>query len=154
MSADREALRAWLSLLATGGALKKSIDAAFRAHFGLSISRFDALAAIERAGPDGLRAGELSQRLMVTEGNVTQLTAALSENGLIWRSVCRSDGRVAIFRLTKKGQSVFADMAQAHRRWVGAAFADLTGAQLADFRKLLGKVNFTVERSGARKDAA
>ncbi|HOP20251.1 MAG TPA: hypothetical protein PK585_09235, partial [Amphiplicatus sp.] len=58
-----DAVRAWLQLLRIAGGLKKSMDARLRGRFGVSISRFDVMSALERAGADGLRAGELSQRL-------------------------------------------------------------------------------------------
>lgn len=152
MSADRDALRAWLSMLRSAEAIKKASDAKFRARFGLSLSRFDVLATLQRAGPEGLRAGELSQRLMVTEGNVTQVTASLTKDGLIRRLSSPQDGRVAIFQLTRKGEKLFLQMAEEHRGWVADVFADATPAQLAAFRKFLSKLNLP-DRTEARSEA-
>ena len=137
MSEDREALRAWLALLGASNAIKKGVDARLRQRFGLSISRFDVLAALDRAGEDGLTGGGLSQRLRVTEGNTTQVTAPLIEAGLVRRNVSPSDGRIAIFQLTKKGRALFARMADENRRWVAETFSPLTSAQIATLRGLL-----------------
>src|SRR5262249_27516661 len=93
-----------------------------------SISRFDVLAALDRAGEDGLTGGGLSQRLRVTEGNTTQVTAPLIEAGLVRRSVSPSDGRIATFQLTTKGRARFAPMA-ADNRWRAAAFRPTTPAK-------------------------
>ncbi len=60
MSDDRDALRAWLALLGASNALKKSVDTRFRSRFGLSISRFDVLSALDRAGPEGERFNHLA----------------------------------------------------------------------------------------------
>ncbi len=137
MKDGRDALRAWLALLGASNALKKSIDARMRSQFGLSISRFDVLAALDRAGKGGLSAGALSSHLKVTEGNTTQVTAPLIKDGLVRRMTSPNDGRVAIFALTRRGRRLFAAMAEANRGWVAEAFAALTPAQIATLRNLL-----------------
>lgn len=154
MTVGQDTLRAWLHMLKAANALKKSIDGKLRDEYGMSLARFDVLAALERAGPTGLRAGALSQRLMVTEGNTTQVTATLIRDGLIRRAVSREDGRVAIFKLTKKGEKLFADMAAANREWVAEAFSGFVRPELAAFRTLLDKLNLPLNKIDAGKDAA
>lgn len=140
MSADLDALRAWLAMLGATNVLKKRIDARMRARFGLSLSRFDVLAALDRAGEGGLNGVNLSTRLKVTEGATTQVTAPLIDQGLVRRDVDPCDGRAAIFRLTAKGKRLFADMAEQNRRWVGDAFQSLSPAQLGTLRRLLASL--------------
>jgi DNA-binding MarR family transcriptional regulator len=137
----RETLRAWLALLSAAERIKKDIDAKMRARFGLSISRFDVLAALDRAGDAGLTAGELTSHLKVTEGNTTQVTAPLIKDGLVRRTVSAEDGRVAIFALTKRGQRIFDDMAEINRTWVAEAFAPLGPAQISTLQALLHTLN-------------
>lgn len=139
-SADRDALRAWLDLLTASNTLKKEIDASLRREFGVSISRFDVLSALDRSGRDGLRAGDLAQSLLVTEGATTQVTAPLIRDGLVKRSPCSRDGRAAIFTLTKKGEKLFREMARVHRGWVADAFSNLTPTQIETLRRLLSKL--------------
>jgi DNA-binding MarR family transcriptional regulator len=153
MSDPREALRTWLALLGAAGALKKSVDARLRERFDLSISRFDVLSALERAGPEGLRAGALSQRLMVTEGNTTQVTAPLLRDGLVERRSTADDGRVAIFRLTRKGRALFERAAGAHRDWIAAAFAGLPNADAQSLRALVARLRVPDDRP-KEEDAA
>ncbi len=153
MSDDREALRAWLELLDASQGLKKAVDTGFRSRFRHSISRFDVLSALDRAGGEGLRAGALTERLKVSDGATTQVTAPLIREGLVKRIADPQDGRVAIFTLTKKGERVFADMAAAHRQWIDDAFAGLTPAQMKTLRRLLSQISpAAIARS--RKDAA
>lgn len=137
MGDDREPLRAWLDLLTVSTAIKKDVDARLRERFGLSLSRFDVMAALDRAGGAGLSGKELSARLKVTEGNTTQVTAPLIADGLVRRSVSAEDGRVAIFQLTPKGARMFTHMAGANRRWIAAAFGALSPAETANLRRLL-----------------
>lgn len=124
-------------MLGATNVLKKRIDARMRERFGLSLSRFDVLAALDWAGGDGLNGVSLSNKLKVTEGATTQVTAPLIGQGLVRRDVDPSDGRAAIFRLTAKGQRLFALMAEQNRQWVGEAFAPLSPAQLGTLRRLL-----------------
>jgi DNA-binding MarR family transcriptional regulator len=154
MSGDRDAVRAWLDLLGASNALKKSVDAAFRAEFGLSISRFDVLAALERAGREGLRARDLSERLMVTEGNTTQVTAPLAVDGLVERVSDPDDKRVVIYRLSKKGERLFVRMAARHREWIARAFCAFSPAHIATLRKLLSTIELPAGSPAAGKDAA
>lgn len=153
MKDQRESLRSWLALLGAAGAIKKAVDARFRERFGVSIARFDVMAALERAGAGGLRAGALSERLMVTDGNTTQVTAPLLRDGLIERRSSAADGRVAIFRLTRKGRALFLEMAAAHRVWIAGAFADLSGAETETLRTLAGRLRVPEDRQ-AKEDAA
>lgn len=156
-SADN-ALRGWLSLLSAANALKKTVDARLRAEFGVSISRFDVLAALDRAGAQGLRAGALSQQLMVTEGNTTQVTAPLVRDGLVARRQDKKDGRAAIFTLTRKGAALFAEMAAAHRGWIEEAFENFSPKELESFRQELGKIKpqgaLTTKAGGKERNAA
>jgi len=152
--AERNALRAWLDLLAASNVIKKSVDTVLRREFGLSISRFDVLSALDRVGPDGLRAGDLSHRLMVTEGNTTQVTAPLIRDGLVKRTPSRADGRVAIFRLTRKGEKLFQKMADEHRQWVAGAFADMSQNEITTLRRVLAKLNLPDVNEDEGKDAA
>lgn len=147
MKDGRDSLRAWLGLLSASSAIKKAIDARMRQRFGLSISRFDVLSALDRAGEQGLTAGALSSHLKVTDGNTTQVTAPLVKDGLVRRSVSASDGRVAIFQLTKRGQRIFADMAEINRVWVAEAFSPLTPVQISNLRSLLSALNHPASQS-------
>lgn len=153
MTHDREAVRTWLALLSTSRGLEKAVDTGLRSRFGHSISRFDVLAALERAGADGLRAGALTERLMVSDGATTQVTAPLIREGLVKRETDPDDGRVAIFSLTRKGERIFTDMAAQHRAWIDEAFDTLTPAQMKTLTRLLARITpASIARS--RKDAA
>jgi len=55
-----------------------------RREFNTTLPRFDLMAQLER-NPDGLKMGELSQRLMVTGGNITGVTDQLVRERLVKR---------------------------------------------------------------------
>ncbi|MFD1611198.1 MarR family winged helix-turn-helix transcriptional regulator [Sphingomonas tabacisoli] len=149
MSGDRDALRAWLALLGTANAIKKGVDMRLKQRFGLSLARFDVLAALDRAGEAGLTAGGLTAWLKVTEGNTTQVTAPLVAAGLVERRTGANDKRVAIFRLSAEGRTLFAAMAAENRRWIDGAFAALGPAEIAQLRALLGALQPPFEKEAA-----
>ena len=86
------------------------------------------MAQLDRA-PDGLTMGELSQRMMVSGGNVSGIANQLSGEGLIDRSPVPDNRRTLCVTLTDKGRSRFADMAAAHERWVVEMLGDLSQAE-------------------------
>jgi DNA-binding MarR family transcriptional regulator len=67
--------------------------------------------------------GELSQRLMVTGGNVTGVTDQLEAVGLVTRSPHPSDRRAFSVQLTPAGRRQFRRMASVHEQWVIELFA-------------------------------
>ncbi len=153
-SAEQNALRAWLDLLTASSAIKKEIDASLRREFGMTISRFDLLSALDRAGRDGLRAGDLSKKLLVTEGATTQITAPLIRDGLVSRTPCLKDGRAANLRLTRKGKIIFQKMARVHKLWIDETFASLTPNQISTLRQLLCKLDLPRNAELTGREAA
>ncbi|MBA3517863.1 MAG: MarR family transcriptional regulator, partial [Rhizobiales bacterium] len=63
-------LRLWLKLLASANLIEAEIRRRLRERFGTTLPRFDLLAQLERVD-DGLLLGELSRRMMVSNGNMT-----------------------------------------------------------------------------------
>ena len=55
-----------------------------RDSFDVTLPRFDLMAQLDKA-PNGMTLGELSQRMMVSNGNVTGLVERLVEQGLLDR---------------------------------------------------------------------
>src|ERR1051325_3801102 len=73
---DRVELKVWLRLLTCANLIENRVRGRLRETFATTLPRFDLLAQLDRA-PTGLTMGELSSRLMVTNGNVTALADTL-----------------------------------------------------------------------------
>jgi DNA-binding MarR family transcriptional regulator len=136
---DHAALRLWLRMFTCTQRVEQHIRAELRRQFGTTLPRFDLMAQLERC-PDGLLMTELSQRMMVTGGNVTGITHQLVAEGLVERCAVPGDRRAACVRLTAQGREVFRGMARAHERWVRECFATLAPRDAAQLFQLLGKV--------------
>ncbi|MDQ8159260.1 MAG: MarR family transcriptional regulator [Gemmatimonadota bacterium] len=139
MSAAQDSLRLWLRLFSTTTLVERELDRALKREFGSTLPRFDLLAQLERA-PEGLRMGELSERILTTGGNVTWLVRALEADKLVTRRVSPTDKRAAVVRLTAAGKRHFAAMARAHERWIADIFAALPAADRRAMHARLGVV--------------
>lgn len=118
-------LRLWLRLLSCTNLVTTAIRRRFRAEFGVTLPQFDLMAQLDRE-PDGLRLGELSARMMVTNGNITGLVTRLVADRLVKRTAVPGDGRATVVMLTPSGASLFARMARAHEDWIADLFAKVS----------------------------
>lgn len=134
---DHLALRLWLRLLSCTNRVEAPLRSRLRERFGGSLPRFDLMAQLDRH-PAGLKMRELSQRLMVTGGNVTGLTDRLVAEGLVERAEDPDDRRAFTVRLTPEGRRQFRAMAREHERWVATLFEGLDAASQAELFHLLG----------------
>ena len=135
MSDARDPVRLSLRLITTGRLIEREVDSLMRARFDSTIARFDFMSALDRHGP--LSLGEVSQHLLVSNGNVTQLRTRLIEDGLIEAEADLSDRRIQRVRLTPRGQGVFNKMAKAHAACVDRLLGDLPEGDKQKLTRLL-----------------
>ncbi|CUW40923.1 MarR family transcriptional regulator [Magnetospirillum sp. XM-1] len=136
-------LRVWLALFGSVKQIEAVVRTNLRESFGSTLPRFDLLSQLYRS-PGGLTMGEISARLMVTNGNVTGLIARLVEEGLVDRLQDADDRRVQWVRLTPKGDKLFSSMAPANQAWVTEAMSAMTDAELRQLHALLAKLKASV----------
>ncbi|MDN3921979.1 MarR family winged helix-turn-helix transcriptional regulator [Roseateles violae] len=131
-----QAVKLWLRLLACTTRVETQIRSRLRQEFDTTLPRFDLLAQLERT-PEGLTMRELSQRLMVTGGNVTGITDQLEAEGLVVREAHPSDRRSFTVKLTAAGKRQFKKMAVTHEQWVIELLAGWSAEQKAQVYDLL-----------------
>lgn len=132
-----ESLRLWLRLVSTTTRIERRLATNLKRQFGSTLPRFDLLAQLDRA-PEGLRMTELADRLLVTGGNVTWLVTSLVRDGLVSRARATHDGRAVVVRLTRRGRTHFAEMAEAHEAWVSELFSGLSTVERTALATHLG----------------
>jgi DNA-binding MarR family transcriptional regulator len=147
MSDDKLEIKLWLRLLTCGNLIESAVRARLRQTFATTLPRFDLLAQLDRA-PAGLTMGELSSRLMVSNGNVTGLTDALVREGLVSRLPEPDDRRSLRIRLTAAGKRAFDAMTPTHEQWIDEMMAGLTRAEMARLLELLGRLKQSLRRPG------
>lgn len=132
-------LRLWLRLLSCTNQIESRVRQGLQSSFNTTLPRFDLMAQLERA-PQGLKMSELSQRMMVTGGNVTGITDGLEKEGLVVREVDPADRRVYRVKLTTEGEHQFRRMAAEHESWVVDLFGPLSPKQKNQLMELLGEL--------------
>jgi DNA-binding MarR family transcriptional regulator len=138
-SDDKLELKVWLRLLTCANLIEGQVRNKLRENFATTLPRFDLLAQLDRA-PEGLSMGELSSRLMVTNGNVTALADALVREGLVLRTVHARDRRSLWLRLSAAGKRVFDAMTAAHEEWIDGMMSAMSRDELARLLDLLGRL--------------
>lgn len=149
MSDARDPVRLSLRLISTSRLIEREVDSLMRARFDSTIARFDFLSALDRNG--ALTLGEVSQYLLVSSGNVTQLRTRLSEDGLIETEQDENDRRVQRVRLTPRGQGVFNKMAKAHAACVDRLLGDLSQTDKQALTRLLDGAKTSIRRKLERE---
>lgn len=142
----KEELRLWLRLFSSKTLIESEIRRRLRDTFEITLPRFDLMAQLDKA-PAGMKLGELSQRLMVSNGNVTGLVDRLLTQGLIDRQAAPNDRRAQLVKLTAEGRRTFRTMASAHEEWIAEIFADLSPEEIKTLMRLLGKIKSSTRKA-------
>ena len=142
----KDEIRLWLRLLTCTKLVENTIRQRLRDEFQVTLPRFDLMAQLERTA-DGLSPSEISERLMVSNGNVTGLVERLSKEGLVVRVINSEDRRAARVHLTEKGHALFARMAVAHRAWISELFGGLGSLQQKELWEDLGRLKTSVRQT-------
>jgi DNA-binding MarR family transcriptional regulator len=150
--ADHESeLRLWLRLLTCTTLIEGEVRRRLRQEFDVTLPRFDLMAQLDKA-PGGMTLGELSQRMMVSNGNVTGLSERLVALGLLDRRQSRSDRRAQIVSLTPEGRRAFRAMARAHEGWIAEIFSQLSPGETDVLMRLLAKTKISARASIAGEE--
>jgi len=136
---DHQALRLWLRILSCSSLIEQQVRRGLRREFHTTLPRFDFMAQLDR-NPAGLKMGEISERMMVTGGNVTGIADELEAAGLVARHAVRGDRRAFIVKLTSAGRREFGEMARAHERWIISLFAGLSKREQSHLFEPLAKL--------------
>jgi DNA-binding MarR family transcriptional regulator len=147
---DRSNVRLWLRLLKCTNLIESNVRGRLREEYATTLPRFDMLAQLDAADTEsGLTMGDLSRRLMVTNGNLTGLTERLVKEKLVSRSVSPRDRRTQMVRLTANGRRALQEMAAGHRRWIQSMFAGLESKEVAELYRLIGRLRDSVQSVSA-----
>lgn len=147
---DRSSVRVWLRLLSCTMAIEKEVQRRF-ADVGMTLPRFDVLAALDRHGE--MNMGALSRSLLVSNGNTTQLVQKLVRDGLVEMRKLPADRRTSLVRLTAEGRRTFAALADAHSGWIDDMLGDLNFTQREKLYVALGVLKLSIAQGAARKKA-
>lgn len=142
-SRGKQSLRLWLRLLACENLIEQTVRARLRIAFDITLPQFDVLSELEHAG-SALTMSQLSQKLMVSNGNVTGVVDRLERDGLVRRRASSTDRRVQYIELTEQGISLFRDIASEHEHWIENLLGDLSPNEIKALIAGLGKAKDSI----------
>ena len=140
---DHHAVRLWLRLLTCTNLTERHLRNRLRTQFNITLPRFDLMAQLARE-PKGLTMGDLSQRMMVSGGNVSGIASQLEAEGLISREPVLGNRRAFCVTLTFVGQQLFSEMAEAHEGWVAECLGNLSNADCEQMMSVLKQIKTDV----------
>lgn len=104
------AITAWTRLVRTSTQLHAKIEQSLK-HQGLPpLSWYDVLIEVHRAGKEGLRQFEISNKTLLPKYNLSRLIDRLELEGLVRRETCSEDGRGNLILITDEGTEVLKRM--------------------------------------------
>lgn len=114
----------------------------------LSPAQFNVLRILRGAGEGGLTCGEVGERLITRDSDVTRLLDRLEKQDLVTRVRSTQDRRVVLTCITGKGRAILADLdeplAELHRAQLG----HLGPHKLRQLLALLGEASAHGEEVG------
>ena len=138
----RRRLRTWLRILRLTRRAENHLREFLRSECDTTLPRFDVMAALHRAGRP-MKMSELSDRLLVSNGNATAVVDRLERDGLAVRVASESDRRVKHVTLSDAGRTRFESLARAHEAEVDKLFASLGHDDLDTMRALIRRLEGT-----------
>lgn len=144
-------VRMWLRMLRTTNQIENALREYLRVNYNTTLPRFDVLAALERQ-PDGMKMSELSQQLLVSNGNATAIIIQLEKLGHVERWNAEHDRRVVFVKITPKGKTFFNEAAAGHRKKLNAVLGQLDGDDLDLARDYFHRLEASIKEE--RKDNA
>ena len=108
------AVRAWARLLRAHASTTRLLSAELQADHGLTLNDFEALQVLSRADGGRMKRVELARRLLLSPSGITRLLEGLEQSGLVQRTTCPTDLRIAYAELTPEGRQRLETASCAH----------------------------------------
>lgn len=116
----------------------------------LSLSQYNILRVLRGSGEDGLPCGEISERMVRRDPDLTRLLDRLEARGLIGRSRGTVDRRVVVASITGEGLQLLAELDEPIRRTTKETLAHMGSDRLDLLRQLLDEARSGPQPQGKR----
>ncbi|MFC4351205.1 MarR family winged helix-turn-helix transcriptional regulator [Fodinicurvata halophila] len=133
----------WPSLMACHNLISGEIRLRLRRKYSLTLPRYELMAQLN-AQEEGLSMGELSRRLMVSNGNITGITDRLVSEDLVVRYSLPSDRRTHYVKLTPKGQEILQAISKSYNEWLEEFLEGIGPDQAGELDRLLRLLRHSV----------
>ena len=128
---------AFVSLQRTADIMMRKITQ-FLKPWGISPTQYNVLRILRGAGPEGLCCGEVSDRMITHDPDITRLLDRIERLGWIERARSTKDRRVVVARISKKGLELLKEIDKPIEDFNREASSHLSDKKL---RELIGLLN-------------
>jgi DNA-binding MarR family transcriptional regulator len=125
-----------LSMVRTADQLSASITEVLREP-NLSLSQYNVLRILRGAGAEALSCGEISERMVRRDPDLTRLLDRLESRGLVERTRGTSDRRVVLAKITSEGRRLLESLDDPIRKMVKQSLSHMPESRLALLSELL-----------------
>lgn len=133
--------RAWTALTAAHARVTGRLGSALIRACGLSINEFELLLRLDRAAPPGLRLGELSSAVRLTQPSLSRAVTRLVQHGWLRRTGAPDDRRGVLVTITPDGREVLRRAAAVHAEVIRELLLDRLGPAEQDMlARALGRI--------------
>lgn len=150
---EAAALELWAALHRTSCLLRGQMRPLF-ATWDLSGAQCHVLRMLAQADGEALTLSQISERLLVSNGNTTGIVDKLEEAGLVQRVPHPADRRAILLQLTPAGATLSAEIHPVFRRRVTELLGALTPAEKQQLGALLGKLHGSLAETCRSGDAS
>jgi DNA-binding MarR family transcriptional regulator len=133
-----------VALLRTTDVLHERFEQMIRP-FNISMTQYNVLRILRGAEPDGRTCGEVGERMIAREPDVTRLLERLEKAGLIKRTRDSQDRRVVVTRITNAGMKLL-DELEPKLREIDGLLKPMGERKIENMLKLLDEVRAYVRQ--------
>jgi DNA-binding MarR family transcriptional regulator len=136
---------AFVSLQRTADQLMRRA-AHFMKGYGISPTQYNVLRILRGAGPEGLCCGEISDRMITSDPDITRLLDRIEKLGWIERARSTKDRRVVLAKISRKGLELLKEMDGPIEEFNQEHSKHLSEKKLRDLIALLAEVRNVPEQ--------
>jgi DNA-binding MarR family transcriptional regulator len=126
----------FLNLQRTAQALSSAMAEIFKS-VDLTPVQYNVLRILRGSLETGLLCGEISERLVTKDSDVTRLLDRMENRGLVVRERHARDRRAVVSRITKKGLEILTELDEPMVAGIKTQFGNLSDRQLKQLNELL-----------------
>lgn len=135
---------AFVTLQRTADVLLRGITQFLKA-WGVSPTQYNVLRILRGAGPGGLRCGEIGERMVTHDPDITRLLDRMDKAGWIERSRDNKDRRVVVTKVTKAGLDLLKQLDKPIDEYTRKISGELGVRRLRELVDLLNEVRAGAE---------
>jgi len=135
----RPGQEALVSILRTAALLEHEINDALKP-FDLTSTQYNVLRILRGAGSEGLRCGEIAERMITHDPDITRLLDRIEKLGWIERTRDTQDRRVVLTRISRKGLDLLKQIDKPLEEFTRTLSSHLTEKRLRELIDILDEV--------------